>query len=409
MMKIKNLSIDNLAPFNEVNVSFDDNVTYLIGNNGDGKSTIGLNAIWFMFTGIVEKSSTGKEMIGNRFRFIGNKEAFVKGEMTLYDNNVEIKVIRRMSADANEVKFIAPEGYKLNQKWLTDLFNVFLIAPKKFIDLNPKEQALSLGIDTSEYDKKLATLKQEYTFINRDLKSVSNIEEVEPVEYIDSSELNKELSAIYEFNNAQDSIEHNRAIAQEKLNSLLRELEELNQRINKGREYIKSLPESKPKIDIEAINQKVKSVEDNNRAYDKYFKYLDAKSLMERTKKALDNNKKQQEEVINQKNAYLKSFKLPSDDMGIDDEGNLTLKGRFIKEPYFSSGELLSIVPVIFASLNPELKYVFIQQFNLLDEVNQKKVITYLTSKGFQLVIEYVSDKEIPGENCIILKDVTKA
>jgi hypothetical protein len=29
----------------------------------------------------------------------------------------------------------------------------------------------------------------------------------------------------------------------------------------------------------------------------------------------------------------------------------------------------------------------------------------YLTEKGFQLVVEMVSDKVIPGKNCILLRD----
>jgi hypothetical protein len=81
------------------------------------------------------------------------------------------------------------------------------------------------------------------------------------------------------------------------------------------------------------------------------------------------------------------------------------LSEKPIQEQYFSTGELLKIVPVLIGSLNPELKYVFIQNYNLLDENKQKEVEKFLLSKGFQLVIEMVGENAIKGKNCILLKD----
>jgi hypothetical protein len=46
------------------------------------------------------------------------------------------------------------------------------------------------------------------------------------------------------------------------------------------------------------------------------------------------------------------------------------------------------------------LKYVFIQDFNNLDNENREKVVKYLTEKGFQLVIELIS--EAPKDKHVI-------
>ncbi|MNW15961.1 hypothetical protein D3C71_2146360 [compost metagenome] len=54
---------------------------------------------------------------------------------------------------------------------------------------------------------------------------------------------------------------------------------------------------------------------------------------------------------------------------------------------------------------NPELKYVFLQDFNLLDEDEQLKVEKALTDRGMQLVIELVGKKKIEDRSCILLKD----
>src|SRR5581483_9142721 len=126
-MKIKELTLNNFAKYDQIHVSFDDNITYLVGKNGSGKSTIGITAIWFMFQGIAEKASGGNNpLIGERFRFIGPKGASSKGEMILVDekSGAEIKVLRKLTKSGSELSFEAPEGYNLNQQWLTDLFNI---------------------------------------------------------------------------------------------------------------------------------------------------------------------------------------------------------------------------------------------------------------------------------------------
>ena len=53
-MKIKSIKLENFAKYSHIEVSFDKNITYLIGNNEAGKTTLGLNAIWFLFQGIWE-------------------------------------------------------------------------------------------------------------------------------------------------------------------------------------------------------------------------------------------------------------------------------------------------------------------------------------------------------------------
>jgi len=129
---------------------------------------------------------------------------------------------------------------------------------------------------------------------------------------------------------------------------------------------------------------------------------LEEKASLE---KKLQENKVAQNDQEAQKVEYIKEFKFPFDKLSVDDEGGLLLSGKPLKQQYFSSGELIRIVPTLISSLNPEFKYVFLQEFDLLDEETQVKVEEDLTSKGFQLVIELVGKEKLPEKNCILLRN----
>ena len=45
-MKLKSLKLKNFGKFTDFEIEYDDKVTKLIGMNGDGKTTVGLTAIW---------------------------------------------------------------------------------------------------------------------------------------------------------------------------------------------------------------------------------------------------------------------------------------------------------------------------------------------------------------------------
>lgn len=418
-MQIKSLKLNNFANYSEVNVSFSDTITYLIGKNGSGKSTLGVNAIWAMFAGIAEKGKTA--LIGERFRFIGPKAATASGEMVLHDEakNVDIIVRRKISKSGNEVSFEAPDGYPVSQQWLEDLFNVFLIAPKKFTELSSKQQAEALGIDTSEMDNELKTLKSEFTLINRDLTNIGNFEAVEKVEAVDISNLNKEKDSILDFNRVQSEIEsdivsknnyisqlENQAQAnQREIDILLIAQDAIKVKINNTKAEIASIPKAEAIKPLDEINEKINSASDTNLKAFQYEQYLVKLEKHKEVKGKIEANKTKQEANQKRRKDYIKSQKLPFDNLEINEDGELLLSGKPIKEPYFSTGELIRTVPILMSAKNPELKYVFIQDFNLLDEDKQNEVETYLTGKGMQLVIELVGTQKVNNENSILLKD----
>jgi energy-coupling factor transporter ATP-binding protein EcfA2 len=456
-MKIKEISLKNFAKYDEVNVSFDDNVTYLVGKNGSGKSTLGITAIWFMFQGIAEKSSGGTNpLIGERFRFIGPKAATAKGEMILHDEKkgIDIKVIRRLTKTGSDLSFEAPEGYELGQQWLTDLFNIFLIAPKKFCELSPKDQAKALGIDTKKFDDEAADLKKKYTEINAVYRSMGELHEVEKVERVDIASLqdNKKgiidkLNALYlenkkaneklksewdaackvvenecsAFNNAQIALENKI----EQANALYSKLDGLGYTGYEVSDWIKSLgkPEEEKvfenyypeqptyiqelpdRFELDTIDAHILAAGETNNKALLYEQYIEKKQQKEAKEVELKGNKNKQAATETKRLDYIKTFKFPFSNITVGDDGELLLNGKPIKAEYFSTGELLKIIPVLIATTQPELKYVFLQDFNLMDEDKQKEIEEYLTGKGFQLVVEMVGKTKVAEKNCILLRD----
>lgn len=420
-MKIKSMSLTNFIGFSNVTVNFDDNVTYLVGPNGAGKTTLGLNGIWFVMKGIAEKGNN--VLIGERFRFIGDDAASARGIIKLYDEKIgEIVVKRTLTKAGTKLEFIAPEGYMLDQAWLDELFNLYLIAPMRFAQLSPKEQAIALGIDVSSFDKEMKKLKEEYTSINAVYRALQPGEKpLVDENAVDIESLQAEQKSVSIKLN-ETTLLHNMAKAAiDKIELYEIEIDNLKKKIDyvyKSFEnetgyplsilFIEGLTE-----DLKRLSQKHSDVTTKVEASIKSQQNIVLlRKWKEETQKKSDYeellriNKDLQSLAEQHKIDYLRKLKLPFKNLTIDEEGGLLFNNRPIKEPYFSSGELLAIIPRLMASRNPDLKYVYIQQFDLLDQEKQDKLIKDLTEQGFQLVIEKVGRKIERDGNIIILEDM---
>jgi hypothetical protein len=456
-LKIKESGLTNFANYDNVTLSFDPNVTYLIGKNGSGKTTGGLTGIWFVAQGIAEKAMNGMQpIIGERFRFIGPNAATAKGYIVFVDetNGAEIKATRKLTKSGTELSFEAPEGYQLDQAWLNRLFNLFLICPKKFCDLSPKDQAQAIGIDTKPFDVRIADVKKEYTVINAMLKQYANLQEVEKAEKVDiqalyekkrkvQMEISGKLIEVKKANSnakvdwQEQCAQVNKETAEFNAAQLSRTkviqaavgahavLAELGYDGNEVGEWIGNLPVAEParvaetlhpvepeylseepdNTELDAIDTEILEATKTNEKAVQYSEYLKKLAEKERLEGDLAANKKEREGIEQERVDHIKKFDFPFKGLLVDDDGQLLLDGKPIKDPYFSTGELLKIIPMLLSSANPELKYVFIQGFNDLDEDNWAKVEEYLTGKGFQLVVEMVGKEKIADKNCILLKD----
>lgn len=449
-MQLKKIRLKNFTQFTSFSCEFDGNITRLIGINGSGKTTIGLTAMWIGFCGVAEKSSKG-QLIGDRWRFISKGKKSADIELTLVDEmtGVEIIVKNHITKAANKITFQAPEGYRVDEKWLKGLLSVAFLSAKNFIGETSQTQALLLGIDVKGFDAKLDVLKGDHTLLNRDLKNFGEVGVVEKTERVDISKLTEKKALI------QLNIEKKWAENKAK-NDLLRKQHAERERVcreaiedhNKGREAlakkiaqgatllgglrnlgyrgeevedflnslgrpapeeffkpteISGLIEEQPDIsELFGIDQQIANAGGTNEKAAEYEGYITWKKSKENKTAELAKNKAEQAEIKRERLKYISSFNFGVDNLGVDDSGGLLLDGRPVKDPYFSRGELELIVAKLHMSTNPELMIRFIDDFDLLDGKTKADIIDELLTAGFQIIVAEVGDKP-KGDNCIVL------
>lgn len=104
-MKIKSIYIDGLHNVHDKSYTFED-ITYLHGRNGAGKSTI-LNAIQYALLGYIPGTSKTKAAVLRH-----SKDSSIVVKLVLDDNSNEIKISRILTENINSVT-IEPEGYDI--------------------------------------------------------------------------------------------------------------------------------------------------------------------------------------------------------------------------------------------------------------------------------------------------------
>lgn len=433
-MKIKKIVLNNFAKFTNFALEFDNKVTRLVGLNGSGKTTIGYTAIWAGLKGITEKAGSGG-VVGERFRFIGNAGKTSDIEIQLLDEKTgeTITCKNHITKDSNKITFTSSTGRQLTNEWINGLFNFVFMSAKNFCQLSGKEQALKLGIDVSKIDAEIKNLKSEFTLINRELKGFGVLIEPEKIESIDVSVLNqkkdvirKNLNDIYLKNVKHNKLlrdKYNSDIANErsefgKFNTEQSDLAVIRSQIHNyisclvklgytGKEldlWFKSLPIPQPQkinslieepiyitelpddSELASIDNEIAQASITNQKAALYTEYLKDKAKRDAKEKELTDNKAAQDAKEKKKVDYIKSFKFGFEGISVDEDGDLLLTGRPIREPYFSKGELEVIVAKIASSIKSEWKTRFIDDFDLLDEVKQEKLLKELIDAGYQVI-----------------------
>ena len=445
-MKINSLDLKHFESFVKAHVQFDKKRTYLIGPNGKGKTTAGLTGLWFALQSISQKSVAGSNpIIGERYRFIHKDFSSAEAAVEMVDDQTGeiVTVTRKMTADKVTLTIHSTLGRKLDQKWLDNLFNIFMLSPARFTEMSPTEQVKALGVDISPFTKELTDLKTNYTVINKQLSDLGTLPEdpivIEPkdlteinarlkaindqnLEITNNNNAIKEANAAWENHKVQVSANKSNIEDLEKQIAALQQILQVRQTERIGLENVGSqLQKAQQEISVKDIKQLLPTdavQAELDAALNATTFETDAKLTNANIKKRdqlridLANNKQLQANVGIRKNEYLAKCNLGVDGLVIDEDGQLTYLGRFIKKPHFSVGELIKIVAALVSRIQagkPDadaLKYMFIEEFNLLDKDNQAAIIAHLEKLDFQLVIEYVGEEgDVDENNYIILTE----
>jgi len=472
---IKKILAQNFAEVKHVEVTLD-KVNFFIGNNGQGKSTTGIDALQALFEDIKEKAGAGQNPIkAPKQKFIGKagKSADIIIEIENTDTG-EITIVKRhITASKSEITAETLSGTPVDTGKLREIFNYFLISPAKFINLTPFEQSQALGIDISSFKEELASLKIEATILKREAEMrKKEAPETEPLgkdEPVFIEEIDQEIAAVdnqiltvektkaslgadnleqrllavkQKGENAKQSIvslnstfeKRDKEIAEIYLkikdaeNFIAESKKHIELKINE-KETIKAEIEEKKKVlqeIIEEFNDVKKSKDELDvKKHDESILLLNqAKQiLIEKRDKAIkfnkeieehENNKKlwaqyesaladmkknhkAQEEVKIKIKDYVKSKSFNTDRLAIDDDGGLTYNGKYIDSKYFSAGELAVLVPVLISATNPSLRYVYIENWMMIDDENKNRLLNVLKKANMQIVVEVVGDVENSG------------
>lgn len=410
MKKIKSVKLKNFSGFSEFQANINPGVTYLVGKNGAGKTTVGVTAIFFILKGIAER---GEALKGERFRFIGPYGNSASGELVLKDDQCEYVISRKITKSGNSLEIKSSDGRSLGQDWIDSFWSEFFVSPLAFSKLSGKEQAETIGVDVSEFNKKEAEIKEEAKFLRKQIKDFGEIEIPDEVpESIVVSELLVERDKIIAFNDKQDEIERQRREVEDLIGVKKREMSDIAKRLEQLKKEVEDLLEPKleampfpeEKLLTTDIDDKIRNAEQTNKlaanieVLKEKQRQKDAKT--EELKAVLAKQSKNEEDRVK----YLQDRDLPFSNLTIDDDGGLLLGGRPIQRPHFSTGELIKICSAIIASQNPEMKYIFIEDFDLLDYEKASEVLEFLTKKGFQVVCEKVArNKEM-----LVLSDINE-
>ena len=426
-MKIKNLMLKNFAKVSEISVNFDENITYLIGTNGAGKTTIGLNGIWFVMKGLAQK---GDGVIAERFRFIGPHGRSAKGVMTIVDSahgGLEIKISRKLLKNSIELKIEASDGRQLDQKWLDSIFNSFLIDPVGFSRLSGKAQALEFGADTAKFDIKKKELYQERLLIGRDVERLQGVVDTagnpEEVEEVSVSRLMDELDKRVHINETNDCERNKLKALEEKRTIKLNEARVLNERLEALKKDVKQIKgeirTTEESIngqtrfvanlvvdaDEEEVRGQINAAQETNKKAVAYEQFLDNKNLLAGAKSCYESGTSRIQKNDIDRTKYLQSLNLPWPNISINDEGEFRLNGKPFKDTCFSTGEILKFGARIGSKLKDGLKYVYFPCSNNMDDKNREATFKTLVKEGFQVVAEFVGTEK-KKDASILLKEM---
>jgi energy-coupling factor transporter ATP-binding protein EcfA2 len=435
-----------------VSVEYPDGVSYLCGPNGSGKSTITIVQLQACIKGIAENQS-GDKLLGSRFSFIGEagKSADIVNRFKDERAGRTFSIKNHITDSANKITVQPDDDKPVPPEWMCEFLSVNLMSEKHFCGLSAKDQALALGVETKSFDDRIAELKVEYRAINKVISGFGEIVEIEPVEQVDINELKEKKKQITDHLNAQ-YVENRKENARRKAdweaqrnryNAAIAETKKANEAceaiINRCEdaltalvaagyaggevrafidslpvpvpvhefdtsepEYVPEIPDRTPLDEIEA---EIESAYEANARAEKYEEYLEKIDSLESTKKSLHDNEEKQASEKQARVEYIRQFNFGFSGLDTNEQGELQLNGRPIRNPYFSTGERIRIVAKLMRSRSPLFKTVFLDSFCELDDVAGPALLEELLADGFHPIVSIPRQQPVEGENCIVLRE----
>lgn len=160
-MKINKISLKNYRNHEKKEISFENNTTVLIGNNGTGKTNI-LEAIYLLSTSKSKRARYDRDIIMYEQDFCTvNANVLVYGD----EMDLEIQIIKRPETEHTSTKKVKVNKVPKSIQYFCGLFNSVLFTPEdiNLLTGSPSERRKYVDMVLVQTDRRYKKLVSDYT------------------------------------------------------------------------------------------------------------------------------------------------------------------------------------------------------------------------------------------------------
>lgn len=397
-MKVITLTAENVKRLKAVDITPGEHVQIVGGRNAQGKTSV-LDALWLALGGGPAAKGTTRPVRD------GEETASVRLDLG------EFVVTRSWTGDKTALRVESAEGARFSspQGMLDALVGRLSFDPLEFTRLTGRAQVaalldlVDLDVDLDALAEARATAYARRTEVGRDVKQLEGhlaglpaVADETPDTEVSSADILTELRAAQETKRADDEA-HRRAERSQTAREQAKAA--LEAAIAEDQAAVSALSNLPQVPDVEAIEQRLASVDETNRA---------VRAKQERSRVSLDLARERLaygdltraiDRIDEQKSAALSGADFPVDGLGFDDDG-VTLNGVPFSQA--SSAEQIRVSLAMAMSLNPRLRVIRILDGSLLDADNLALIESMARESDYQVWIERVGDAD---EGAVIIED----
>lgn len=397
-MKIITLTSENFKRLKAVDITPSEHVQIVGGRNAQGKTSV-LDALWQALGGGPAAKGTTRPVRD------GEETASVRLDLGEY------VVTRTWSGEKSTLRVESAEGARFSspQGMLDALVGRLSFDPLEFTRLSGKAQVAAL-LDLVDLDVNLnaladarATAYSKRTDVGRQVKqleghlaSLPDVADKTPDDEVSSADILAELRAAQEADRALEVAELRERRAKAAREQAASALETAVAEEKAATAAFEALPDVP---DVAAIEQRLSSVEDTNRAVRAKQERSQVSTDLLRERLAYEDLTKEIDRVDKQKSKALAAADFPVDGLGFDDDG-VTLHGLPFSQA--SSAEQIRVSLAMAMSLNPRLRVIRILDGSLLDADNLALIESMARESDYQVWIERVGNAD---EGAVIIED----
>jgi DNA repair exonuclease SbcCD ATPase subunit len=433
-MKVIGYEAHNVLRISDIQFDLEGRHLFLVGGaNAQGK-TSALTALLMALCG--RSGMDYPEVALKEGEDRGSVKVQLSGDEDLQDDQgftVELSLRRKRSGVVvEEFRVLDSSGEEAPEPrtLLKRLYNLRAFDPLAFerLDRKGKKELLQkmIGLDFSEQDKKYKRLYEERAAVNRDLSRLeARIEGMPkhadaPKEEVSTSDLLVELDRCQEQNNANNAVrqslegaKNQQAQYEYQLAEIQRQIQELTERLERGKEVVKQTAETVASLeaqakelkdaDVQEVKDRINNVDTVNRKVrDNRLRAEETARLNEFQKKA-EGIESQMQAIASDKEKAIKEAQFPVAGLGFDDDG-VTLNGLPFEQG--SKKERIMTSVAIGMALQPKLRLMVCQDGSDLDSDTLAALDYVLVKNDYQMLLEIVTRTSEDEDRCaVVIKD----